>query len=262
MTGNPSRLVAFFALLLGVWVVTYWLWEPRQDVAAVRISFDARRPGDAVPMPSAAVITAEAAPVASRESTASPKANALAPSLTDPSRTPARVVDRTPTTVVVPPRFFDYVVQPGDRSFEVIARGLRSRVPGLSAAAISAANPFVSPKRLVVGRTVLRIPEDPANIQGRVVSIAPVGEATTPGEAPTATTQRTVNEARDVTYTVGQGETLSDVARKTLGRAALWRTLYEANRDVIADPDRVRAGTVLRIPQIPSASGEPAKRQP
>ena len=45
-----------------------------------------------------------------------------------------------------------------------------------------------------------------------------------------------------------QGESLWQVAKRTLGKGSEWKTVWEANRDVIPDPDFVAPGTVLRIP--------------
>lgn len=47
---------------------------------------------------------------------------------------------------------------------------------------------------------------------------------------------------------VRQGESLWGVARRTLGKGSRWREIFEANRDVIADPDYVAPGTELSIP--------------
>lgn len=47
---------------------------------------------------------------------------------------------------------------------------------------------------------------------------------------------------------VRQGESLWGVSRRTLGKGSRWREIYEANRDVIADPDYVAPGTELAIP--------------
>lgn len=55
-------------------------------------------------------------------------------------------------------------------------------------------------------------------------------------------------EAPVRTYTVRDGDVLSEIARRELGSAARWQELYDANRDVIADPDRLQVGVVLRIP--------------
>ncbi|MEM6674168.1 MAG: LysM peptidoglycan-binding domain-containing protein [Planctomycetota bacterium] len=44
------------------------------------------------------------------------------------------------------------------------------------------------------------------------------------------------------------GESLWGVASRTLGNGARWKEIFEANRDVIADPDLVAPGTRLKIP--------------
>ena len=49
-------------------------------------------------------------------------------------------------------------------------------------------------------------------------------------------------------YTVQAGDTLSHIAQAQYGRASRWTHIYQANRDRIDDPDRIRPGQVLRIP--------------
>ena len=50
------------------------------------------------------------------------------------------------------------------------------------------------------------------------------------------------------TYRVRVGDSLSTIAQRFLSSAGQWRRLYELNRDVISDPDEVRAGTLLKVP--------------
>jgi nucleoid-associated protein YgaU len=50
------------------------------------------------------------------------------------------------------------------------------------------------------------------------------------------------------TVEVLQGESLWQVAKRTLGKGSEWKAVWEANRDVIADPDLLAPGTVLKIP--------------
>ena len=50
------------------------------------------------------------------------------------------------------------------------------------------------------------------------------------------------------TYTVKKGDTLGEISLRVLGTSKKWRTLYEYNKDVIRNPDRVLEGTVLKIP--------------
>jgi nucleoid-associated protein YgaU len=55
-------------------------------------------------------------------------------------------------------------------------------------------------------------------------------------------------EAR--TYTVEKGDTLSHIAKAHYGKASKWRAIFDANRDILDDPDKIRPGQVLTIPAI------------
>lgn len=55
-----------------------------------------------------------------------------------------------------------------------------------------------------------------------------------------------LGEARIVE--VLRGETLWGVAKRTLGSGPRWIDIYEANKDVVPDPNYVAPGTVLTIP--------------
>ncbi len=69
---------------------------------------------------------------------------------------------------------------------------------------------------------------DFSNVQGGVTST----EASANGE------QR---------YTVVSGDTLSHIAKHFYGKPA-WQQIYDANRDQLDNPDRIKPGQVLRIP--------------
>lgn len=49
-------------------------------------------------------------------------------------------------------------------------------------------------------------------------------------------------------YTVEKGDTLSRIAKHHLGDANAWKQIFEANRDVLDDPDRIQPGQVLKLP--------------
>ena len=49
------------------------------------------------------------------------------------------------------------------------------------------------------------------------------------------------------TYTVASGDTLSHIAKRFYGKPN-WQPIFDANRDQLADPDRIRPGQVLKIP--------------
>lgn len=50
------------------------------------------------------------------------------------------------------------------------------------------------------------------------------------------------------TYTVKAGDTLSAIAKEHLGNAGAYMKIFEANRDQLSDPDKIKPGQVLRIP--------------
>ena len=51
------------------------------------------------------------------------------------------------------------------------------------------------------------------------------------------------------TYTVKAGDTLSKIAKDLLGHANAYQDIFEANRDQLSDPDKIKPGQVLKIPQ-------------
>jgi nucleoid-associated protein YgaU len=53
-------------------------------------------------------------------------------------------------------------------------------------------------------------------------------------------------EGGEETYTVKSGDTLSAIGQH---HGVAWRDIYEANRDQLDDPDKIRAGQKLRIPK-------------
>jgi nucleoid-associated protein YgaU len=51
-----------------------------------------------------------------------------------------------------------------------------------------------------------------------------------------------------LTHRVRSGDTLSSIARRYLGSSERYREIYLANREVLGNPDRLVAGTELKIP--------------
>ena len=50
-------------------------------------------------------------------------------------------------------------------------------------------------------------------------------------------------------YTIQKGDTLSGIAKKFYGKASDYPKIFEANREVIKDPDLIYPGQVIRIPK-------------
>jgi nucleoid-associated protein YgaU len=61
------------------------------------------------------------------------------------------------------------------------------------------------------------------------------------------TTEETEKAA--VFHTVKAGDNLSAIAQKYLGKASRYPEIFEANKPMLTDPDKIYPGQVLRIPQ-------------
>lgn len=56
-------------------------------------------------------------------------------------------------------------------------------------------------------------------------------------------------QAQTKYYTIQSGDTLSAIAKKYYGDANAYNKIFEANREVIGDPDKIYPGQRIRIPQ-------------
>jgi len=64
-----------------------------------------------------------------------------------------------------------------------------------------------------------------------------------PSPQPAAATPQTIS------YTVQSGDTLSAIAKKFLGSSNDYMDIFNANRDQLTDPDKIKPGQVLKVPQ-------------
>ena len=71
-------------------------------------------------------------------------------------------------------------------------------------------------------------------------SAAPAARAAAP--APAASPAQT--------YTVKAGDTLSKIAKEHLGNANAYMDIFNANRDQLTDPDKIKPGQVLKLPVV------------
>jgi nucleoid-associated protein YgaU len=84
---------------------------------------------------------------------------------------------------------------------------------------------------------------DFSDVQSGSSSTAP---APAPLEAPSGTTGSSTAGSR--TYVVVKGDSLSKIAKREYGDANKWRRIYEANQDIVKDPDLIYPGQTLKIP--------------
>jgi len=142
---------------------------------------------------------------------------------------------RSPAVGKSPPRApQDLAPAPGRTSRQ---RWLRPAIVGLAAMAAVVAGAALVTSR---GDGLVGIePSPPASREG-VLS----GGATVPPDA-TSTPIASFVES----YTVQSGDTLREIARTVYGDELRWPTIYNANRDAIANGDALSVGEVLTIPR-------------
>jgi LysM repeat protein len=67
-------------------------------------------------------------------------------------------------------------------------------------------------------------------------------------EAKAAAPAKAGAAAPQATYTVKAGDTLSKIAKEHLGNANAYMEIFNANRDQLTDPDKIKPGQVLKLP--------------
>ena len=60
---------------------------------------------------------------------------------------------------------------------------------------------------------------------------------------------RPAGSQTQLTYTVKAGDTLSKIAKEHLGNANAYMDIFNENQDQLRDPDKIKPGQVLKIPQ-------------
>jgi nucleoid-associated protein YgaU len=51
-------------------------------------------------------------------------------------------------------------------------------------------------------------------------------------------------------YEVVAGDSLSKIAKREYGNANEWKRIYEANQDILKNPDKIYPGQKLKIPPL------------
>lgn len=224
MQHRQSRILVGMTGLVALWIVLYWLWEPRSQ----------REPVVRFAEPEAQV--------AAEETIEQPKPSQPAdqpgqgfdeqrtPKPAAPSAAEASAPRQTRTPFGDPP-FREIVARDGDTFQKIAERELGSARLWTS---IARANPFKDPNRLKPGDRV-RIPLDADNPQGW----------------PDDAQQPAAQPAPVVEYTVQSGDSLSKIAKQFYGSVRYVDFLYESNRERLRSKDDLRVGQVLRIPPKP-----------
>lgn len=83
--------------------------------------------------------------------------------------------------------------------------------------------------------------DDRISVTSSVAASAPQATAATSVAAP-------VQQWTSRTYTVQSGDTLSKIAKEMYGDAGKYPQIFEANKPMLKDPDKIYPGQVLRVP--------------
>lgn len=92
------------------------------------------------------------------------------------------------------------------------------------------------------------------NVQGvsdvyvNKMTIKPQPAAETGSEAAAAPAAELEEEKVEL-YVIKKGDTLGKIAKEFYGKASAYMKIFEANKEVIEDPDRIYPGQTIRIPR-------------
>jgi nucleoid-associated protein YgaU len=90
---------------------------------------------------------------------------------------------------------------------------------------------------------------DFSNVEGHADTVPGSGPTGKPDFSNVQGNADTVPAGTANTYTVQKGDTLSAIAQHHYGKASRWHAIFEANRDQLDNPDLIRPGQVLKLPQ-------------
>lgn len=92
--------------------------------------------------------------------------------------------------------------------------------------------------------------EKKADFSGVTSSVDTTAEVVTKADfsGVTSTVDTTAEVVGEQQYTVQSGDNLSKIAKNLLGDGNAWKKIFDANRDVLDDPDKIRPGQTLKIP--------------
>ena len=251
MSDGAHRFVNAALVLALIWIVTYWVWDPRGDEPGVTM--------DSTPAGLSVAQAEELTDVAGLDDPL------FQPPTQEAYEDPAEQVDpefaftngpaEEPTPrdplledaqstggpIVEKPKWREYTLRKNE---DIMSLAVRIYGNQRHWQAISKFNHEVDPndpKEWREGVTI-KLPLDPENIQGLVIDPntgEKVGEPETP-------------EPEVTEYRVASGDTLSGIAKRLYGKSSLWRVIRDANRDKVnADGTNIRPGMVLKIPPAP-----------
>lgn len=139
-----------------------------------------------------------------------------------------------------------YIVQSGDSTWKVAEAFYRS---GENYRDIESENGLSANASLEVGQEIV-IPDVPTRLEiDQLLSPTPAFSPTPSSIPLTITSTPTPTSSPERTHTVRPGEGLWQIAQRYYNDGNRYVDIYEANRDRMKNPEDIRVGMELRIPQ-------------
>lgn len=177
--------------------------------------------------------TEEMSPFGAAPDTATPGGNESLTNSGMPPSQPAPEVASNP----------EYVVKPNDTYWTISQAVYGSPVYAQALAQFNAAT-IPDPNRLTPG---MKVPTPALEVlkerYGTLIATGSRGMASAQPRMGFFLT-----ETGDPAFRVSSSDTLQDIAQAHLGRPSRWVQIFEMNREVIGDPDKLEPGTILRLP--------------
>lgn len=136
-----------------------------------------------------------------------------------------------------------YTVKPGDTLTAIARRTLGSADRRNLDAILDANRAVLSDPDLVKVGMSLVIPAIGASMEGSARREASQGQESR------LVSDRAQSTASIRWYQVRKNDRYASIAREQLGDAGRWQELYELNKDKFPDPDRIREGVRIKLPQ-------------
>ena len=88
--------------------------------------------------------------------------------------------------------------------------------------------------------------QPPSSLEEEKVVVNPSSSGPSPISSPPVQGERIGGG----TYTVQKGDTLSEISQKVYGKAKYWKNIFETNQPSLSDPNHLKAGMTLVLPEI------------
>jgi nucleoid-associated protein YgaU len=138
---------------------------------------------------------------------------------------------------------FDFVKEIGHKLFnrdEEAAERIRKHIEEM--------NPGISGLGVEYKNGVVSISGQAASAEAMEKAVLMAGNVQGVSDVKIDNLQTPANQEKVEYYLIKKGETLSAIAKQFYGKANQYRKIFEANREVIKDPNLIFPGQKIRIP--------------